>query len=133
MALATQILQDSRWRTIVKGTFSGTTGASILVNVSDLLGWVTGSKTNLAAVSWSTSSPIELIWTGATPKALLTLNGNGNYGGANGMSSITNDATGAHATLGDITFATGAAAVGFIVIVCHKVETVVGQGGGWSA
>ena len=133
MALATQTLQDSRWRTIVKGTFSGTTGASILLNVSDLLGWVTGSKTNLAAVSWSTSSPVQLIWTGATPKPLLTLGGNGNYGGANGMSSITNDATGAHATLGDITFTTAAAAVGFIVIVCHKVETTVGQGGGWSA
>ena len=133
MALVTQTLQDSRWRTIVKGTFSGTTGASILVNVSDLLGWVTGSKTNLSAVSWSTSSPIELIWTGGTPAALLTLNGSGNYGGANGMSSITNNATGAHATLGDITLASAAAAVGFIVVVCHKVETTVGQGGGWTA
>ena len=49
------------------------------------------------------------------------------------MSSITNDATGAHATLGDITLASAAAAVGFIVVTCHKVETVVGQGGGWSA
>ena len=133
MALVAQTLQDSRWRTIVKGTFSGTTSAVALLDVSGLLGWVTGSKTNLAAVSWSTSSPIELIWTGGTPAALLTLNGSGNYGGANGMSSITNDATGAHATLGDITFATAAAAVGFIVIVCHKVETTVGQGGGWTA
>jgi len=133
MALVTQTLQDSRWRTIVKGTFSGTTGASILLNVSDLLGWVTSSKTNLASVSWSTSSPIELIWTGGTPAALLTLNGSGNYGGANGMSAIINNATGAHATLGDITLASAAAAVGFIVVVCHKVVTTVGQGGGWTA
>ena len=52
------------------------------------LGWVSTvlSKTNLAAVSWSVSTPIELIWTGTTTAPVaLHLNGNGNYGGSNGM------------------------------------------------
>ena len=128
MALVTQTLQDSRWRTIVKGTFSGTTSASILVNVSDLLGWVTGSKTNLAAVSWSTSSPIELIWTGTTTAPVaLHLNGNGIYGGSNGMPAITNLATGG-AHLGDLVVTSAAASVGFVVVVCHKVPTSAGTG-----
>jgi hypothetical protein len=91
------------------------------------------SKTNLAAVSWSVSTPIQLIWTGASAKACLTLNGSGNYGGATGGSAIINDASGAHATLGDMTLTSAAASVGFVVIVCHKVETTIGQGGGWSA
>lgn len=133
MALVTQTLQDSRWRTIIKGTFSGTTGATILMNVSDLLGWVTSSKTNLAMVSWSASSPIQLIWTGASAKPCLNLTGSGTYGGSNGGAAIINDASGAHATLGDMTLESAAASVGFVVIVCHKVETTLGQGGGWSA
>ena len=83
----------------------------------------------MAAVSWSVSTPIELIWTGTTTAPVaLHLNGNGNYGpGSNGMPAITNLATGG-AHLGDLVVTSAAASVGFVVIVCHKVPTAAGTG-----
>ena len=130
MAVTNQVIQDSRWRTIQKTTWSGTNTNTLLLDVSGLLGWVTGSLVNIAAVSWSTSSALTLIWAGSSATDAIVISGNGSYGGSNGFPAIANNAG---TPTGDINLTNASAAVGYLVIVCHKVETVVGQGGGWSA
>ena len=130
MSIALETLQDSRYRTIIKATLTATHSAEKILDTSTLSGWVSAvlSKTNLSAVSWSVSTPIELIWTGTTTAPVaLHLNGNGIYGGSTGMAAIANNATGG-AHLGDLVVTSAAASVGFVVVVCHKVLTNVGTG-----
>ena len=130
MTIAVETIQDSKFRTIVKAVLTSTHAAEKVVDASTLVGWVSAvlSKTNLASVSWSVSTPIQLIWTGSTtaPLALL-LNGSGNYGGSNGMPAIANLATGG-SDLGDLVVTSAAASVGFVVVVCHKVPNADGTG-----
>ena len=130
MSIALETLQDSRYRTIIKAILTSTHSAEKILDTSTLGGWVSAllSKTNLSAVSWSVSTPIELIWTGTTTAPVaLHLNGNGIYGGSNGMPVIANLATGG-AHLGDLVVTSAAASVGFVVVVCHKVPTAAGTG-----
>ena len=130
MSIALETIQDSRYRTIIKAILTSTHSAEKILDTSTLGGWVSAllSKTNLSAVSWSVSTPIQLIWTGSTtaPLALL-LNGSGNYGGSNGMPAIANLATGG-SDLGDLVVTSAAASVGFVVVVCHKVPNADGTG-----
>ena len=130
MSIALETLQDSRYRTIIKATLTATHSAEKIVDASTLSGWVSAvlSKTNLSAVSWSVSTPIELIWTcSTTAKTAIHLNGNGIYGGSTGMAAIANNAVGG-ADLGDLVLTSAAASVGFVVVVCHKVPTAAGTG-----
>ena len=130
MSIALETLQDSRYRTIIKAILTSTHAAEKVVDASDLAGWVSAvlSKTNLAAVSWSVSTPIELIWTGTTTAPVaLHLNGNGIYGGSTGMAALANNAAGG-ADVGDLVVTSAAASVGFVVVVCHKVPTAAGTG-----
>ncbi len=130
MSIALETLQDSRYRTIIKATLTSTHAAEKILDTSTLGGWVSAllSKTNLSAVSWSVSTPIQLIWTGTTTAPVaLHLNGNGIYGGSNGMPAIANLATGG-THLGDLVVTSAAASVGFVVVVCHKVPTAAGTG-----
>ena len=130
MTIALETLQDSKYRTIIKGVLTSTHAAEKIQDTSTLVGWVSAvlSKTNLAAVSWSVSTPIELIWTGTTTAPVaLHLNGSGNYGGSNGMPAIANLATGG-TDLGDLVVTSAAASVGFVVVVCHKVPNADGTG-----
>ena len=130
MTIALETLQDSKYRTIVKAVLTSTHSAEKILDTSTLSGWVSAllSKTNLSAVSWSVSTPIELIWTGTTTAPVaLHLNGNGIYGGSTGMAAIANLAVcGAH--VGDLVVTSAAASVGFVVVVCHKVPTAAGTG-----
>ena len=133
MSIALETLQDSRFRTIIKATLTATHSAEKILDTSTLSGWVSAllSKTNLSAVSWSVSSPIELIWTGSTTaKTAIHLNGNGIYGGSTGMAAIANNAVGG-AHVGDLVVTSAAASVGYVVVVCHKVPTAAGTG--WTA
>lgn len=130
MAIALETLQDTSYKTIIKAILTSTHSAEKILDTSGLLGWVSAvlSKTNLAAVSWSVSTPIQLIWTGSTTAVTaLHLNGNGIYGGSNGMAAIPNNAAGG-ADCGDLVVTSSAASVGFVVVVCHKVPTAAGTG-----
>ena len=130
MTIALETLQDTSYKTIIKAILTSTHAAEDILDISDTVGWVSAvlSKTNLAAVSWSVSTPIQLIWTGSTTAPVaLHLNGNGIYGGSTGMAAIANLATGG-ADLGDLVVTSAAASVGFVVVVCHKVLTNVGTG-----
>ena len=130
MSIALETIQDTSYKTIVKAILTSTHAAEKILDISGTKGWVSAalSKTNLAAVSWSVSTPIELIWTGSTTAVTaLHLNGNGIYGGSNGMPGIPNNAAGG-ADLGDLVVTSGAASVGFVVVVCHKVPTAAGTG-----
>ena len=130
MTIAVETITDTSYKTVVKAILTSTHSAEKVVDASGLLGWVSAvlSKTNLAAVTWSVSTPIELIWTGSTTAVTaLHLNGNGIYGGSNGMPGIPNNAAGG-ADLGDLVVTSGAASVGFVVVVCHKVPTAAGTG-----
>ena len=133
MTIATETIMDSSWKTIIKATLTSTHAAEKIVDASTLSGWVSAvlSKTNLSSVSWSVSTPIQLIWTGSTTAVTaLHLNGNGIYGGSNGMPAVPNNATGG-ADLGDLVVTSAAASVGFVVVVCHKVPNA--DGTGWTA
>ena len=130
MALTNVEIMDTTWKTIIKSTFSSTNSAATLVDVSGLSGWQTGGLVNISAVAWSTSSPLTLIWAGSSATDAMVLNGNGSYGGSNGFPAISNNAG---SPTGDIQL-TNAAAVGYFVIVCHKIATVPGVGNaGWNA
>ena len=133
MTIATETIMDSSWKTIIKATFTSTHAAEKIVDASGLVGWVSAalSKVNLAACQWSASTPIQLIWAGSTTAVTaLHLNGNGIYGGSNGMPAVPNNATGG-ADLGDLVLTSAAASVGSVIVVCHKVTTAGGKG--WTA
>ena len=124
---------DTTWKTIIKSTFSSTNSAATLVDVSGLSGWQTGGLVNISAVAWSTSSPLTLIWAGTSATDAMVLNGNGTYGGSNGFPAISNNAG---TPTGDINLTNAAAAVGYLVIVCHKIATVSATStanAGWNA
>ena len=130
MTIALETIQDTSYKTIVKAILTSTHAAEKILDISGTAGWVSAvlSKTNLAAVSWSVSTPIELIWTGTTTAPVaLHLNGNGIYGGSTGMAAIANLATGG-ADLGDLVVTSAAASVGFVVCTFHKVPTAAGTG-----
>ena len=124
---------DTTWKTIIKSVFSSTNSAATLVDVSGLSGWQTGGLVNISAVAWSTSSPLTLIWAGSSATDAMVLNGNGSYGGSNGFPAISNNAG---TPTGDINLTNAAAAVGYLVIVCHKIATVSATStanAGWNA
>ena len=130
MTIALETIQDTRYKTIIKAILTSTHSAEKILDTSTLGGWVSAllSKTNLSAVSWSVSTPIQLIWTGSTTAPVaLHLNGNGIYGGSTGMAAIANGAVGG-ADVGDLVVTSAAASVGFVVVVCHKVPTAAGTG-----
>ena len=132
MAVVKQILTDSRWKTVIKGTISGTNSNVTILDVSDLLGWSDGSICSLAEIKWSVSVSTKLSWAATGGTEVLHFDGNGSYGGSDGMPALRCTAT-AGGSKGDLVMDTSAACVGFLVITFHKVETTVGQGGGWSA
>ena len=133
MAITNVEIMDTTWKTIIKSTFSSTNSAATLVDVSGLSGWQTGGLVNISAVAWSTSSPLTLIWAGSSATDAMVLNGNGTYGGSNGFPAISNNAG---TPTGDINLTNAAAAVGYLVIVCHKIATVSATStanAGWNA
>ena len=136
MAVVRQILTDSRWKTVIKSTINASapnnsSGITIL-DASDLLGWVAGSIPQLAEIKWSVSVSTKLTWGGTGGTEVLHFDGNGSYGGSDGMPGLRCTAT-AGAGKGDLNMTCANAGVGTLVIVYHKVETTVGHGDGWTA
>ena len=131
MAITNVEIMDTDWKTIIKSVFSATNSAATLVDVSGLQGWQAGGLVNISAIAWSTSSPLTLIWAGSSATDAMVLNGNGTYGGSTGFPAISNNAG---TPTGDINLTNASAAVGYLVIVCHKIATVPGVGNaGWNA
>ena len=131
MAITNVRMMDSNWKTIIKSVFSSTNSAATLVDASDLNGHQAGGLVNISAITWSTSSPLTLIWAGSSATDALVLSGNGVYGGSNGFPALANTAG---TPTGDINLTNASAAVGYLVIVCHKIATVPGVGNaGWNA
>ena len=129
MAVTTQTIQDSRYRTIMKSVSSGTTSAGEIVDCSDLVGFQTGGLLTIAKVSWSLSSQADILWDATSNVVALALNGNGTYGFMPGQPALPNNAAAANRT-GDVLFTAAAACIGYIVVEYHKVPTA--EGVGWS-
>ena len=130
MAVATQTIQDSRYRTIVKTVSTGTTSAGEIVDCSDLVGFQTGGLLTIAKVSWSLSSQVDILWDATSNVIALSLNGNGTYGFMPGQPALPNNAASANRT-GDVLFTAGSACFGYVVVEYHKVPTA--EGVGWNA
>jgi len=130
MAVVNQTIQDSRYRTIVKTVSTGTTSAGEIVDCSDLVGFQTGGLLTIAKISWSFSSPANLLWDATTDVIAISLNANGAYGFMPGQPALPNNAASANRT-GDVLFTAAAACVGYVVVEYHKVPTA--EGVGWNA
>ena len=129
MAVTTQTIQDSRYRTIMKSVSSGTTSAGEIVDCSDLVGFQTGGLLTIAKVSWSLSSQADILWDATSNVIALSLNGNGTYGFMPGQPALPNNAASANRT-GDVLFTAGSACFGYVVVEYHKAPTA--EGVGWS-
>ena len=137
MGITNQILQDSRWRTIIKTDITSTNASPLdILDVSDIdgagtacLGWVAGSVTNLTSISWSVTSGVEIAWAGTGGVTIVYFAGNGRYGGSDGFPAIPNPTTGG-SDQGDVTLSNAAACKGYVVCVFHKV--LASDGSGWS-
>ena len=123
---------DSRWKTIIKTTITGTNSDELILDASSLVGYVNDhSILNLAAINWSVNNALTMEWDKQAAAVIAHLDGNGKMGGSDGFTAIPNN--GAQSVgRGDIYISNASAIVGFIVMVCHKVETNVGAGDGWS-
>ena len=129
MAVANQILQDSRYRTIIKTTTSSTNAAAEILDISDLEGFVAvrTSLVTIAKVSWSLSSEANILWDATSNVIALSLNGNGTYGFMPGQPALPNNAASANRT-GDVLFTAGSACFGYVVVEYHKVPLASGIG-----
>ena len=130
MAVVNQTIQDSRYRTIIKSTSTGTTATGEIVDCSGLVGFETGGLITIAKVSWSLSSQADILWDATSNVVALALNSNGTYGFMPGQPAIPNNAAAANRT-GDVLFTAAAACIGYIVVEYHKVPTA--EGVGWNA
>ena len=142
-----QYLADTRYRTTVKylGNAVANTNVNSL-NVSDLQGWQTGGIVNIAKIFWKTSGPsggVDLIWDATSNVIAFICEGtSGTYGYQPGQpaivmpraGSLPGTPSGALPTgfTGDVLM-TNASATYTIVIEYHKIESVLGGGGGWGA
>ena len=118
MAITNVEIMDTNWKTIIKSVFSSTNSAATLVDASDLNGHQAGGLVNISAITWSTSSPLTLIWAGGTATDALVLSGNGVYGGSNGFPALANTAG---TPTGDINLTNASAAVGYLVMYAIKL------------
>ena len=129
MAVTSQTLQDSRYRTIIKTLSSSTTSAASILDVSTLSGFVAvrTSLVTIAKVSWSLSSEANILWDATSNVIALSLNGNGSYGFMPGQPSLVNNGAAANLT-GDVLFTAGSACFGYVVVEYHKVPLASGIG-----
>ena len=131
MAVVNQTIKDTRWKTIIKTTITGTNSDVLILDASALLSYLDNTSIlNLAAINWSVNNSLTMEWDKQAAAVIAHLDGNGKMGGSDGFTAIPNNAA-QSVGRGDIYISNQVAIVGFVVIVCHKVESVVGQGGGW--
>ena len=127
MAVVNQTFQDSRYRTIVKTTTTGTNSTTSVLDASGLVGYVAEgtSLLTIAKVSWSVSSQTDILWDATSNVVALSISGNGTYGFMPGQPAIANNGAAANVTV-DVLITNGSASVGFIVIEYHKVPGATG-------
>ena len=131
MAVVNQTIQDSRYRTIIKTTTTGTSSVLNILDCSGLIGHVASplGLVTIAKMSWSFSTQTNILWDATSNIVVLSLNGNGTYGFMPGQPSIPNNA--ASGITGDVLLTAGSASVGYVVIEYHKVQEASGRG--WTA
>jgi len=139
MAVSLHTLADTRYRTTVKVQVSSTNSSAEILNVSDLVGWQTGSLVNIAKIFWSLApaaitNSATLVWSGTTPADafVFALFNGGEYGYQPGQPAIVHAVAPAGTAAGDVALTNAAAAVGTIVIEFHKVINNA-TGAGWAA
>ena len=145
-----QYLSDTRYRTTVKYVGNAVANTNELsLDVSILQGWQTGGIVNIAKIFWKTSGPsggFDLIWDAGTDVIAFICEGtSGTYGYQPGQPAIVmprvavgtqppGTPSGALPSgfTGDVLI-TNASATYTLVIEYHKIESLLGQGGGWGA
>ena len=145
-----QYLSDTRYRTTVKYVGNAVANTNELsLDVSILQGWQTGGIVNIAKIFWKTSGPsggFDLIWDAGTDVIAFICEGtSGTYGYQPGQPAIVmprvavgtqppGTPSGALPSgfTGDVLI-TNASATYTLVIEYHKIESVLGGGGGWGA
>ena len=150
MAITSTQTYDTRYRTTVKYVGNAVANTNELsLDVSILQGWQTGGIVNIAKIFWKTSGPsggFDLIWDAGTDVIAFICEGtSGTYGYQPGQPAIVmprvavgtqppGTPSGALPTgfTGDV-FITNASATYTLVIEYHKIESLLGQGGGWGA
>ena len=132
MAVVNQTLQDSRYRTIIKTTTTGTNANAEILDVSDLLGYMAlrTSLVTIAKISWSLAAQTDILWDASTNVVAFSMNGSGTYVFMPGQPSLANNAAAANLT-GDLLLTNGTS-VGTIVIEYHKVSLASGLGWTWT-
>ena len=137
MAVVTQIITDTRYRTNVKYLGDAATNAAVsLLDVSSLVGHSTGGKVNIAKIYWTSSAPsggLDILWAAGTPVMGFICEGtSGTYGYMPGQPAISQVMPLASGSTGDVVI-TNASATFTLVIEYHKIEVTVGHGNGWAA
>ena len=137
MAVTTQIITDTRYRTNVKYLSDAAANTNVeLLDVSDLMGFQTGGKVNIAKIYWTSSAPsggLNILWDAGTNVTGFICEGtSGTYGYMPGQPGIAQPMPLAASSTGDV-LVTNATATFTLIIEYHKIETTVGQGGGWGA
>jgi len=119
MAVVLQTLVDSDFEHVVKLTTSSTNSTASIVDASGLAGAATDPRLSLVAARWSVEATTDIIWNASANIIALSLNGNGAYGGSDGMPSIANN--GASGVDGDVLITNGASD-GYVVLKFRKVS-----------
>ena len=136
MAVTTQIITDTRYRTNVKYLCDNAANANVsLLDVSSLMGFQTGGKVNLAKIYWTSSAPtggLNILWDAGTNVTGFICEGtSGTYGYMPGQPGIAQPMPLAASSTGDV-LVTNATATFTLVIEYHKIEATVGHGNGWT-
>ena len=119
MAVVLQTLVDSDFEHVVKLTTSSTNSTASIVDASGLAGAATDPRLSLVAARWSVEATTDIIWNATSNIIALSLNGNGAYGGSDGMPSIANN--GGSGGDGDVLITNGASE-GYAVLKFRKVS-----------
>ena len=119
MAVVLQTLVDSDFEHVVKLTTSSTNSTASIVDASVLAGADTDPRLSLVAARWSVEATTDIIWNATSNIIALSLNGNGAYGGSDGMPSIANN--GGSGVDGDVLITNGASD-GYAVLKFRKVS-----------
>ena len=133
MAITNLQMVDTYYKTIIKVAINGANTSANIVDVSDLVGYVSKlrSRLSLAALTWSVSTPIDLLWAGSPDNIALSIQGNGRYGGSDGFPPIQcNNTTGA-LQIGDLELTSTNPCLGFVVCIFHKVGAAGYTGDAW--
>ena len=136
MAVITQIITDTRYRTNVTYLADAATNAAVsLLDVSSLMGHQTGGKVNIAKIYWTVDAAVgglDILWDAGTNVMGFICSGTGGtYGYMPGQPAFAQPMPLAAGSTGDVLI-TNASATFTLVIEYHKIEATLGHGNGWA-